>query len=483
VASRLKIDSSIVEETAMVGLTVKQLHELVGGRLRTATLAPPADQHAPVNQIVVDSREVQPGDTFWGLPGANCDGSRYAEAAYERRATGIVVAGRYVQPAPGCWSLEIEDSLASLTRLAAWNRARFEGAMIAVTGSVGKTTARQMIHAVLGTGHAGTTSPKNYNNHIGVPLSLLGVEPGHDFAVLEVAASGPGEIADLSRMIAPEIGVITRLGEAHLGGFGSLRVLEDSKAELLESLPADGWAVLSGDDHRMRRIARRARSNVLWAGRALDCDLVATRISSHHGQLSFAVDGHAFEVPVWGRHHLSGALAAIAVGKIFGLSTAQIADGLAGFQAPPQRCEISYAHGATIINDTYNASPTAMRAALELLRDFDAPGRRIVVCGDMRELGEASDAFHRQLGDEVVTLCGADLLVACGQHAQDVAAGACDAGMPAARVVACRSPEETLPHLGRALEPGDVVLIKGSRALAMERLVAALHTEWPAWAA
>ncbi len=188
-------------------------------------------------------------------------------------------------------------------------------------------------------------------------------------------------------------------------------------------------------------------------------------------------------MPVWGRHHLAGALAAVAVGKIFGLPMTEIAAGLADFQPPPQRCEVSQVHGATIINDTYNASPTAMRAALELLRDFDAPGRRIVVCGDMRELGRASSEFHRQLGGEVVTLCGADLLVACGEHAAEVAAGASEAGMPAAQIVACRSPEETLPHLGGAIAPGDVVLIKGSRALAMERLVTALESQRPDWAA
>ncbi len=277
--------------------------------------------------------------------------------------------------------------------------------------------------------------------------------------------------------MAPQIGVITRLGEAHLEGFGSLASIENSKGELLAALPTDGWAVLTGDDRRLRRLAERTRAKIVWVGRALDCDLVATRINSQHGCLSFQVDEQLFEVPVWGRHHLTGALVAVAVGRILGLSMADIAAGLADFEPPPCRCEISHWHGATIINDAYNASPTAMRAALELLRDFDAPGRRIVVCGDMRELGAAAGQFHRQLGTEVVTLCGADMLMACGEHAAEVAAGASQAGMPATQIVACRSPEETLPHLEGALAPGDVVLIKGSRALAMDRLVAALEAE------
>jgi UDP-N-acetylmuramoyl-tripeptide--D-alanyl-D-alanine ligase len=464
-------------------LTVSQLHEIVGGRLRLATLPPPAGEQTQIGRVVIDSRQVQPGDTFWGLVGKSRDGGSFAEDAYDRRAGGAVVAGRYVQPAPGCWSLEVDDAAASLTKLAAWNRSRFAGRAVAVTGSVGKTTTRQMIHAVLGRSLAGSASPRNYNNHLGVPLSLLGLTPTDDYTVLELAASAPGEIGALAELARPEIGVITRLGEAHLGGFGSPASLVQSKLELLDHLPAGGWAVLSGDDERLRRAAGCHPVNIVWVGRSLDCDLVATDVCSQNGCLSFKVDGRQFDVPVWGRHHLVSALAAIAVGKIFGLPHGDIVAGLACFEAPPQRCEISHVGQTTIINDTYNASPTAMRAALELLRDFQAPGRRIVVCGDMRELGEQSEEFHRRLGDEVVTLCGADLLVVCGQHAQQVAAGARQAGMAASRVLACRSPDETIPLLDKAIAPGDVVLVKGSRALAMERLVTALESRVAAKAA
>ncbi|HEX4146355.1 MAG TPA: UDP-N-acetylmuramoyl-tripeptide--D-alanyl-D-alanine ligase [Pirellulales bacterium] len=467
----------------MQDLTIAQLYQVVGGRLRMATLPPPAGEAAPVGRIVIDSRQVEPGDTFWGLAGARHNGGSFAEDAYARRAAGVVVAGRYVQPAPACWSLEVDDAAAALTRLARWNRDRFTGRVVAVTGSVGKTTTRQMIHAVLGEALHGSASPRNYNNHLGVPLSLFELAPNHDYAVLEVAASRPGEIDTLAELVRPEIGVITRLGEAHLGGFGSPESLVCSKLELLRHLPAGGWAVLSGDDERLRRAADCHGVNVVWVGRSLDCDLVATGVQSQNGRLHFVVDQHAFDVPVWGRHHLAGALAAIAVGKIFGLSHGEISAGLAAFQPPPQRCEISQVGDTTIINDTYNASPTAMRAALELLRNFEAPGRRVVVCGDMRELGEHSDEFHRRLGDEVVTLCGADLLVACGQHAQEVADGARQAGMSPTCVMACRSPQETLFLLNQALAPGDVVLVKGSRALAMEGLVTAIEARVAAKAA
>ncbi|MEX2114488.1 MAG: cyanophycin synthetase, partial [Pirellulales bacterium] len=208
-----------------------------------------------------------------------------------------------------------------------------------------------------------------------------------------------------------------------------------------------------------------------------DNDIVATNIRCEQGTLSFDVDGTRFAVNVWGRHHLAGALAAIATGRLFGIDDAQIAAGLTRFQPPPMRCQVRKVGGATIIDDTYNASPAAMTAALELLRDFHAPGRRIVVCGDMRELGPASGQLHEQLGDEIVTVCGADLLLACGDHAHLVVAGARAAGMPRANAVARRRVEDLLTDFPLELRPGDVLLVKGSRALAMERLVAALISE------
>jgi UDP-N-acetylmuramoyl-tripeptide--D-alanyl-D-alanine ligase len=328
---------------------------------------------------------------------------------------------------------------------------------------------------VLGVRFGGCSSPKNFNNHVGVPLSMLTMDVEHDFAVLELAASAPGEIGRLAALCQPHIGVITRVGDAHLGGFGSVEAVAEAKTELLPVLPENGWAVLAGDDLGLRKLAARSRARIVWFGRSLDNDLVATNVESRDGHLSFLVDGTSMSVGVWGRHHLGPALAAVAVGRILGLSDAEIADGLAQFQPPPMRCQITKVGGATIIDDTYNASPVAMRAALELLRDFDAPGRRIVVCGDMRELGEAAGSLHRDLGDQVVTLCGADLLVACGDHAHEVVAGARAAGMPSHRALTCQRPEELLSRSEGSLLPGDVVLIKGSRAMAMERLVQAFQ--------
>jgi UDP-N-acetylmuramoyl-tripeptide--D-alanyl-D-alanine ligase len=462
----------------MRDLTLQKLHEVVGGRLRLATLAPRDGESTSVRRVVTDSRQVHEGDVFWGLRGTRFDGASFALEAYSRGAQGAVV-GKYVQPWPNCWSLQVHDSQQALHQLARWNRGRMHGRVVAVTGSVGKTTTRQMIRAVLGARFCGTASPRNFNNHVGLPLSMLAIEPEHDFAVLELAASGPGEILQLATLCQPQVGVITRIGDAHLSGFGGVQGVANAKTELLPVLPSDGWAVLGGDDPLLRKLASRTRTNILWFGRSLDNDLVATNVRCRGGRLSFSIDGTAMSVSVWGRHHLGSALAAVAVGRIFGICDADIATGLAQFQPPPMRCQITRTGGATIIDDTYNASPTAMRAALELLRDFDTPGRRIVVCGEMGDLGHEAEAMHYQLGDQVVTLCGADLLLACGQSAHDVVAGAHAAGMPRDAAIVCRDLDEVSEHCGSLLQPGDVALVKGSRAMGMERIVEALQSRVP----
>jgi len=455
----------------MQDLKLKQLHEIVGGRLRLATLEPRHGESAAIGNIVTDSRLMRRGDVFWGLPGTRFDGSHFASDAFARGAEGAVVGKRYVQPWPGCWSLEVDDAQRALVQLARWNRDRSLARVVAVTGSVGKTTTRQMIRAVLERQFCGTASPRNFNNHVGVPLSMLAMTPRHEFAVLELAANGSGEISALAGLCQPQVGVITRVADAHLGGFGSLDAVADAKGELLDHLPADGRAVLCGDDARLRRLAGRSRAKTLWFGRGLDNDLVATHVECGDGQLRFEVDGTPMSVAVWGRHYLTSALAAVAVGRIFGIRDAEISRGLAEFEPPPMRCQITRTPSTTIINDTYNASPLAMRAALELLRDFDAPGRRVVICGDMRELGDAAARLHAHLGDQVVSLCGADVLVACGEHARDVVAGARAAGMHKSRSVEVDDFDQLRVQCEQLLRPGDVVLVKGSRAQAMERLV------------
>jgi len=450
--------------------TLDDLQQATGGSLQAAIEA----TCAPLGRVVTDSRQITPGDVFWALAGPNHDGADFAPEAIARGARGVVSARPLPVPKDR-WLLCVDHGLGALASWARWHRDRFRGTVIAVTGSVGKTTTRQMIHTVLGSRFHGTASPHNFNNHVGVPLSMLQMEPDHDYAVLELAASRAGQIAALAELCRPSLGVVTHVGDAHLGGFGSRQAIADAKAELLQALPEEGHAIL-GEDPWLRRLARRCRTGITVVGRGAQCGLVAEAIQCGGGMLRFRVGQTPFRVPVWGRHHLTAALSAVAVGRRFGLEWKTIARALADFNPVPMRCQVTEVRGATIINDAYNASPMAMTAALELLRDFDARGRRIVVCGDMNELGEEASELHRRLGDQMVSLCGADLLFACGQHAPYVVAGARAAGMPAARSILCAAAEDALPRLAQTVIPGDVVLVKGSRTLEMERIVEALRT-------
>ena len=454
--------------------TLHDLHETIGGALRRVDNARIAPKAIALGNVVTDSRIVEAGDVFWALVGKQHDGAKFAGQALARGASGVV-AGSPVDVPPNAWGLTVKSPLQALWQWAEWSRRQFSGTMIAVTGSVGKTTTRQMIHTVLAGSLSGTASPRNFNNHVGVPLSLLGIGPEDDYAVIELGASGEGEIAALAELTSPQIGVITNIGDAHLAGFGGRLGIARAKAELAASLPPDGHAVV-GNDARLRQMARACAAPMICVGRGADCDLSATDVRAEGGRLSFTLDGCRFDTPVWGRHHLTAVLAAVAVGRLMGVADRESAAALEDFDSVPMRCEVTEIRGATIINDAYNASPMAMKAALEVLREFDAPGRRIVVCGDMAELGDEASGLHRGLGGQIVTLCGADLLIACGQFSRDVVAGARSAGMPKVRSIACRTLEESLPYLGQAILPGDVALVKGSRALGMERVVEAMRS-------
>jgi UDP-N-acetylmuramoyl-tripeptide--D-alanyl-D-alanine ligase len=468
-------------------VTLYDLAQATGGRI----LPPHRIQDAAVTalgRIVTDSRQVESDDVFWAIQGPNYDGACFIEEAYRRGAQGVVSRIGCI-PEDG-WLLNVDDAQRALEQWARWKRRRFTGIVIGVTGSVGKTTTRQMIHTVLRCRLQGTASPRNYNNQWGVPLSMLAIEPQHDYAVLELGANHAGEIAMLAELCAPKVGVITQIGDAHLSGFGSRQGAAEAKAELLAALPSSGHAVLA-DDSWLRALSSRCAAPITWIGTGPQCNLRAVSIECRQGRLEFNVTcgegaGPAaggrertapvrFSIPVWGRHHVNAALAAVAVGRMIGFDLEEIAAALADYQAVPMRCEVTEIRGATIINDTYNSNPTAMRAALELLHDFDTNGRRIVICGDMAELGSQASALHWQMGKDIVQLGGAELIIACGQFARHVTSGARSTGLMRARAVPCDTIEDAVPYVHQAVLPGDIVLVKGSRVMAMERLIEALR--------
>jgi len=449
--------------------TLDELHRAIGGRL----LGDPAvDPSAGLWPIQSDSRRIAPGEVFWAFRGPNHYGEHFAGEAFRRGAIGAVVAEKIHVP-KGRWAILVEDSQEAIRRWAHWRRERFAGVVAAITGSAGKTTTRQMIHCVLQTRLRGSASPNNFNNHLGVPLSMAAIQPDHDYAVLELGAGAPGEIAALAQLAAPHIGVITCTGDAHLEGFGDRRGVARAKAELLSALKSDGLAIL-GDDPWLREVVQDCAAPIAWIGTRENCDLRAMDVRTERGRLMFRIEGQRFCVPVWGRHHLTAALAALAVGRSMGLPLCEMSDALGAFQPVPMRCQVEEIGGATVINDAYNANPTAMRAALELLGELDAAGRRIVVCGDMAELGDRSAVFHWRLGREIVELGRADRLVACGRFAHHVLGGARDAGLPPSKAFLFANVDQCLPQVGEIVAPGDVVLVKGSRVMQMDRAVEAL---------
>ena len=431
-------------------------------------------------RIATDSRRVLPGDLFWALSGARYDGHDFLAEAIQRGAFACVVEARRWQNAVSSEvraqfpAVLVDDTLLALWDYAAWHRQQQSAVVIGVTGSVGKTTTRHLIHGVLQEAGPCFQSPQNFNNQIGVPLSLLGIHSQHEFAVVELAASRGGEIGELAVIARPEIGVLTAIAPAHLQEFGSMAEISRTKGELLEELPAQGLAVINGDDPLVRAEARRARCPVVAVGEASNNDLQATEIEHWHGQLAFSLGRSRFSFPATGRHLLTSALAAVAVAREVGLTDAEITQGLQNFVPLSGRCRPLRIGSWDIIDDTYNANPRSMQAACSTLAAWHTAGKRILILGDMLGLGADSATFHRELGHQAVR--SADRLLTIGNHAEDIVCGAQAAGMPSQKYAVCENWDHLMRTLTTWLMPGDVILVKGSRSMKMETVIARLQS-------
>jgi len=422
-----------------------------------------------VTRVCVDSRLVEPGDLFWALRGKQQDGHNFVAEAMKRGAVAAVVERGSKVSLTGPRVI-VADTTRALAHLARWYRSRLETLIVGVTGSVGKTTAREMLHAVLSAQHRGTRSPRNFNNEIGLPLSLLQLGAKDEFGVLELGAARIGDIRDLCAIAAPEVGVITPIGKVHLKTFGTLENILQGKGELLEALPKHGFAVVAGDDDFMHPLARRASCPVIFVGERAGNQVRATDVEFQAGKLRFSVDHQRYELPAPARHYLTNALCALAVAREIGMSPAAIAEGFSRFVGQPGRCMIERSADYTIIDDTYNASPLSMRAACLCLRDYPGAGHKLLVVGDMLELGDEAAHCHREIGAFAAT-SNVDLLLAFGENARFVSQGARAAGMRSHAVAECSELDVLLAVLDCWFEPGDVVLVKGSRGMRMERVV------------
>ncbi|MDT8901690.1 UDP-N-acetylmuramoyl-tripeptide--D-alanyl-D-alanine ligase [Anaeroselena agilis] len=449
----------------MAEFTVSQILEATGGTLVGAV------HRQTFGGVSTDTRTIKRGDLFIALKGDNFDGHDFILRAVENGAAGVIVSGRETYVPEKTTAILVPDTLAALQDLARYHRRRFDIPVVGITGSNGKTTTKDMTAAVLSGRLRVLKTQANYNNDIGLPQTLLGLDAGHQAAVVEMGMRARGEISRLAAVAAPTVAVITNVGETHVEVLGSVENIAAAKGELVEALAADGVAILNADLPLVRAMQAKTAARVVLYGLGPEAGVRAENIVA--GERATAFDcvhpgGHfSVTVPAVGKHNIYNALAAIAVGLELGLSPDEINAGLATFQASAMRLAIETLGPYTVINDAYNASPLSMQAAVETLGTV-ARGRKVAVLGDMLELGELAAAAHSQVGEQLADN-GVEVVVTVGEQARHIAAAALAGGVKVA--VACEGHGEAAEALRKLLRPGDTVLVKGSRGMKMEKML------------
>jgi UDP-N-acetylmuramoyl-tripeptide--D-alanyl-D-alanine ligase len=458
--------------------TLKQIAEYVKGTVY-------GDPELQVSGVAIDSRKVQAGDLFVALVGESTDGHRFIQTALNNATSALVEkswAEQNHQLLPkGRGLVAVDSPLIALQELAKGYREGFKLPVIGVTGSCGKTSTKDMIAVVLGERLSVHKTLGNFNNELGLPLTLLQLKAGHQVAVLEMGMRGQGEIKFLAELAKPEIGVITNIGTTHLELLGSQENIALAKGELMVALPSDGIAVLNGDDVWCRRLGKDLAIRTLYYGiDDASVDLRAYGITPQEGQgTSFMVAYKGMEkeflLPVPGRHNVSNALAAIGVGLSLGLSLEECSQGLAKLEMTAMRLELcSGPGGITIINDTYNANPTSTQASLEVLAERAQESPKVAVLGSMFELGSSTEAGHKQVGAFAANNCGLSYLLTVGDLGRFIADGALGEGMEKDRVRSFDDTQSAVSYLKAHMPSGAWILVKGSRGMKMERVVEGL---------
>ncbi len=445
--------------------------ELVGGSPETLVL-----------RVSTDSRQIRAGDLFFALRGERFDGHDFLAQA-SRRAAGVVVnRDRPLPDGITCAVIRVEDTLRALARMAGAYRREFDHPLNSVGGSNGNTTTKELLATVLQQKLTTLWSEASFNNHIGVPLTLLRLERSHQAAVVEAGTNHPGELEALVRLIAPTHGVITSIGREHLEFFGDLAGVAREEGWLAELLPATGKLFLSGDSEWSDAVARRSRAEVVRVGLSdrNDWKVRSARVDTHG--VTFTVEGPQFalageyRVNLLGRHQAVNALFAIAVGAELGLSRKQIEAGLTACKPAKMRMQFWEFNGVRVLDDAYNANADSMTAALLTMKELPCKGRRVAVLGDMAELGVHSEAAHEEIGRRAAEL-GIGQLFAVGRMASVVARGARDAGLN--RVLEFSDLDTAAAAVKKFVKEGDVLLLKGSRAARLERVAELLKSGEP----
>ena len=452
-------------------------------------------QHADavIPEAAIDSRIVIPGCIFIAIPGEHLDGHDFVEEAFKRGASFALIQKDLPLPyrtldlrgefpagstpdltPPLC--LRVDNSVSALQQIARFWRRKLEIRVVGITGSVGKSTTKEMIAEVLGTRYRTLKSSGNLNNEIGLPLTILKLGAGYERAVLEMGFYVPGEIQFLCEIAQPQIGVVTNVGTVHAERAGSQEAIARGKSELVQALPEDGVAILNFDDPWVRKMEERTKARVFFYGLSPEADLWADQIEGLgldgiHFRLHYKEEALHARIPMIGRHSVHTALRAAAVGLMDGLTWQEIFEGLSQGHAQLRLVAVRSNTGALILDDTYNASPESMLAAINLLDEMD--GRKIAVLGDMLELGPYEKQGHEMVGMRAAQV--AKLLVTLGPRAHMIAESARRAGMKSSSILEFEELDPIVDWLNKNLTTNDAVLIKGSHGLRMDRITASLE--------
>ena len=472
----------------MAVLTVTELQRVIGARVLAGDVNGRTEQR--IRHISLDTRLLRPGDLFLAIRGDRFDGHEFIGTALSRGAVGAIVHDSYDVSTHSLKRastrrvpliLGVRDTVSAYQQLAAYHRSKFKIPVVAVTGSNGKTTTKEMVASVMAHRWNILKTEGNLNNRLGVPQTLFRLNGRHQGAVIEMGVDNIGQTTNLCEIARPTIGVITNIGPDHLEFFGSMEVSAQAKAELLGLLPADGAAILNADDSYYDYLAARARCRVVSFGFSAKADVRAANVKSdgRHGTLfRLQLPGksrHArVHIQVQGDHNVTNALAAGAVGWVLGFSGTMIAQGLSRFRPVAMRSQVVVSRGVKLIIDCYNANPASMKAAVELLAHTGKNRRTIAILGDMLELGPNAAHMHEEVG-EFVARHGIDCMVTCGDLGCRLAQGAKQAGLDHTRIVEVSDAQAAVAAAKAIVKPGDVVLIKASRGMRLELVADALQ--------
>jgi UDP-N-acetylmuramoyl-tripeptide--D-alanyl-D-alanine ligase len=459
----------------MKPLSILDVRNAVAGKAVTVI---PQD-FPPIAEICTDTRKMAASSLFVALKGEKYDGAQFLAAAAAGGAIAAIVQDVPADLPKGMQVIQVKDTRVALGKLATIVRKQLQGKVIAVAGSNGKTSTKHLIAAALSGKLKGTHSPKSFNNEIGVPLTIFPADARQDFLVLEMGTNNPGEIRNLARMALPDLAVITNCSAEHLQGLGDLMGVKHENASIVEGIDEKkGLLIVNGDDPELLKVLEHWKGKKLTFGFGKQNNLFATDIETDATGCRFTVNGNPkqrFFVPMLGRHTAGNALAAIAVARRLGLSEEDIAAGLANAQGPDMRLQLQKSGDVTVLNDAYNANPASMKAALETAGHLPvaAGARRFAIIGDMLELGTSSERFHREVGDFAAKQ-GFDALICVGPQAKWIKEAALAGGMNPKRVAHFEDSTAAAVKVPTWLRAGDLVLLKGSRGMRLEKIANAI---------